>query len=301
MANRIYTSSDGCFNYVTRGVNMLSTKDILSVMKERPLICTPIAADNFDSYLNLLQSAKNMGSDIAEFRIDYFKNISSEVLNNVISESELPLIVTNRNREDGGMFSSGEEVRLELLETAIESKPSFVDIEVAIDREKRDNIIQKARINDVGIICSYHDFRHTPTPNEIFEIYSDINETGANVAKMVFTPVTDKDIRNILSVTERFSNNEMLFTIFGMRQKGQITRMLTPLLGACLTYCSLYNNPNNNLGQADLQSTRKYFDMMGTKGWSVIRNKRDMLMNLDQIEFNEDGSYPLSSIDRLLE
>ena len=280
---------------------MLSTKDILSVMKERPLICTPIAADNFDSYLNLLQSAKNMGSDIAEFRIDYFKNITAEVLNNVISESELPLIVTNRNREDGGMFSSGEEVRLELLETAIESKPSFVDIEVAIDREKRDNIIQKARINDVGIICSYHDFRHTPTPNEIFEIYSDINETGANVAKMVFTPVTDKDIRNILSVTERFSNNEMLFTIFGMRQKGQITRILTPLLGACLTYCSLYNNPNNNLGQADLQSTRKYFDMMGTKGWSVIRNKRDMLMNLDQIEFNEDGSYPLPSIDRLLE
>jgi len=280
---------------------MLSTKDILSVMKERPLICTPIAADNFDSYLNLLQSAKNMGSDIAEFRIDYFKNITAEVLNKVISESELPLIVTNRNREDGGMFSSGEEVRLELLETAIESNPSFVDIEVAIDREKRDNIIQKARINDVGIICSYHDFRHTPTPNEIFEIYSDINETGANVAKMVFTPVTDKDIRNILSVTERFSNNEMLFTIFGMRQKGQITRMLTPLLGACLTYCSLYNNPNNNLGQADLQSTRKYFDMMGTKGWSVIRNKRDMLMNLDQIEFNEDGSYPLSSIDRLLE
>ena len=280
---------------------MLSTKDILSVMKERPLICTPIAADNFDSYLNLLQSAKNMGSDIAEFRIDYFKVITAEVLNNVISESELPLIVTNRNREDGGMFSSGEEVRLELLETAIESKPSFVDIEVAIDREKRDNIIQKARINDVGIICSYHDFRHTPTQNEIFEIYSDINETGANVAKMVFTPVTDKDIRNILYVTERFSNNEMLFTIFGMRQKGQITRMLTPLLGACLTYCSLYNNPNNNLGQADLQSTRKYFDMMGTKGWSVIRNKRDMLMNLDQIEFNEDGSYPLSSIDRLLE
>jgi len=280
---------------------MLSTKDILSVMKERPLICTPIAADNFDSYLNLLQSAKNMGSDIAEFRINYFKVITAEVLNNIISESELPLIVTNRNREDGGMFSSGEEVRLELLETAIESKPSFVDIEVAIDREKRDNIIQKARINDVGIICSYHDFRHTPTPNEIFEIYSDINETGANVAKMVFTPVTDKDIRNILSVTERFSNNEMLFTIFGMRQKGQITRMLTPLLGACLTYCSLYNNPNNNLGQADLQSTRKYFDMMGTKGWSVIRNKRDMLINLYQIEFNEDGSYPLSSIDLLLE
>ena len=279
---------------------MLSTKDILSVMKERPLICTPIAADNFDSYLNLLQSAKNMGSDIAEFRIDYFKNISAEVLNNVINESELPLIVTNRNRDDGGMFSSGEEVRLELLETAIESKPSFVDIEVAIDKEKRDNIIQKARINDVGIICSYHDFRHTPTPNEIFEIYSDINETGANVAKMVFTPVTDKDIRNILSVTERLSNNEMLFTIFGMRQKGQITRMLTPLLGACLTYCSLYNNPNNNLGQADLQSTRKYFDMMGTKGWSVIRNKRDMLMNLDQIEFNEDGSYPLASIDQIL-
>ena len=132
------------------------------------------------------------------------------------------------------------------------------------------------------------------------KIYSDINETGANVAKMVFTPVTNKDIRSILSVTEKFSNNEMLFTIFGMRQKGQITRMLTPLLGACLTYCSLYKDPNNNLGQADLQSTRKYFDMMETKGWSVIRNKRDVLMNLDQIEFNEDGSYPLASIDQLL-
>src|SRR6478752_478799 len=130
MANRIYTSPAGCFNYMPRGVNMLSSKDILSVMRERPLICTPIPADNSDSYLNSLQSAKNMGSDIAEFRIDYFNNISSEILNNVI------------------------------------------------------------------------------------------NETGANVAKMVFTPVTNKDIRSILSVTEKFSNNEMLFTIFGMRQKG---------------------------------------------------------------------------------
>src|SRR6476659_3603903 len=128
MANRIYTSPDGCFNYMPRGVNMLSSKDILSVMKERPLICTPIDADNSDSYLNLLQLAKNMGSDFAEFRIDYFNNMSSEILNKVIDESELPLIVTNRNSEDGGMFSGGEDVRLELLEKAIESKPSFVDI-----------------------------------------------------------------------------------------------------------------------------------------------------------------------------
>ena len=59
-----------------------------------------------------------MGSDIAEFRIDYFNNISSEILNNVINESELPLIVTNRNREDGGMFSGGEDIRLEVLETS---------------------------------------------------------------------------------------------------------------------------------------------------------------------------------------
>jgi 3-dehydroquinate dehydratase type I len=277
-----------------------SYEDMIAVMKATPLICTPITTDSYDSFIADSKLAKSMGSDFAEFRIDYFPDIAPDIISDIIKKSELPLIVTNRNRENGGLFAGGEDSRLQLLYFALESKPLFIDIELAIDKDKRDDIIKRAKQADVGVICSYHDFRRTPTLEEILKIYSDIAESGANLAKIVLTPVTNEDTNRILSVTHKFDNPNLPFTIFGMGPKGQNSRLLAPLFGSCLIYSSLHDDPNNKLGQVSLHVTRTFFNMMNVKGWSTMRNKRDALLDLAAIEFDEDGRNPFSSIDQLL-
>jgi 3-dehydroquinate dehydratase-1 len=158
---------------------------------------------------------------------------------------------------------------------------------LAIDKEKRDDIIKRAKQANVGVICSYHNFKRTPSLEEILKIYSDMVESGANVAKIVFTPVTNEDTNRILSITDKFDSPDVPFTIFGMGPKGQNSRLLAPLFGSCLVYSSLSDDPNNKLGQVSLEVTKAFFNMMQAKGWSNIRNKRNVLLDLVNIEFNE--------------
>jgi 3-dehydroquinate dehydratase len=88
---------------------------MIALMKTRPLICTPITTDSYNSFFEDMALAKSMGSDLAELRIDYFHDIAPDIISDIINKSKLPLIVTNRNRENGGLFAGGEDSRLELL------------------------------------------------------------------------------------------------------------------------------------------------------------------------------------------
>jgi len=279
---------------------MRSYKQLLKLMNKKPLICTSITTNNKKDYLANLKKAIVLGSDLAELRMDFFKKISSEEMKTIIRKSELPLIVTNRNRENGGLFSKGEKARLSVLESAIEAQPSFVDIELATDSEKRTKIMNLARQNNVGIICSYHDFHRTPDVEEIMKIYDHITSTNADIAKLVFTTKNNKDIRNILKAARKLHSKKIPFTIFGMGLKAQITRMLSPLLGSSLTYSALRTEVETDLGQLSLGHTRKFFNMMEKKGWKKLRNRRDDLIHLAMIELNDDGSYPLASVDKLI-
>ena len=272
---------------------------LLRVMKSKPIICTSISAGTTREYLTRMKKAKSRGSDIAELRIDFLKKKNAEDIKSIITKSELPLVVTNRNRETGGLFSNGEKPRLSILLSAIEARPTFVDIELATDIKDRSNIMKSARRNNVGIICSYHDFHGTPEVDKITELYDKICSTGADIAKLVFTARNNKDVRNILNATRKLLSKKIPFTIFGMGLKGQTTRVLSPLLGSSLTYSSLYNS-ENNLGQLSLDKTRTFFNMMEKKGWNRLRNRSDELIHLAMIELNDDGSYPFASIDWLI-
>lgn len=276
---------------------------LANILEKRPLICTSILSDSRKSFFDGLEKAISGGSDMAELRIDAFKDAYNEKFYDIISERKLPLIITNRNKENRGLFPGDEESRLNLLKSSLSAKPAFVDIEFFTEAKGRSDIMTTARDNGVGIICSYHDFNGTPSPDGILDIYRDIIKTSPDLVKMVFTPHTNNDALNILEATAALQTERIPFTLFGMGKRGQITRMLGPYLGASLTYCALgpANADSNGLYQLSLENTKSLIRPIERKGWRFMKEKRNDIMALAAIELDDTGSLPFTSIDRLIE
>jgi len=279
-----------------------NSKTIIKLMKKQPLICTSITAPTARGFMSKTKIASSIGSDVAELRIDSLTNQSPENIKKIIKDSCLPLIVTNRNKENRGLFPSGnEQKRLSLLFESMKAKPAFIDIELHTDEEDRNAIIDAAKKKGIGVICSYHDFNDTPSAEKIIKIFKVVASTGADIAKLVFTPHTKKDIVNILHAVEFVRYDNMPSTIFGMGDMGQDTRILSPVLGSCLTYCSIKPDPTNGLSQVSVKDTRAIFDILTKqkKGWTSVRKEHKDLLALAITEFMSKENYPF--IGRLID
>ncbi len=257
----------------------LTYKWIVRLMKGHPVICTTITANNACEFVNMTAAATKLGTDMAELRIDYLKNHDLQDIKKIISESRLPLIATLRSKDEGGMFPGNEKKRISLLYEIMEYKPAFIDIELSINEKQRTELIAIAHDKGVGVICSYHDFKNTPSSREIVNIFKKVSRTGADVVKLVFTPHTTKDVSNILDSVRLARSADIPSAIFGMGKAGQPTRILSPILGSCLTYCAVKVSSASNLAQISVKDTRSIFDMLllKKKSWAAIRREPESL------------------------
>ncbi|MGC1133330.1 MAG: type I 3-dehydroquinate dehydratase [Nitrososphaeraceae archaeon] len=272
--------------------------NIADIIKQRPVLCASIVATNEHDYFNQLEKAVEKDVDLAELRLDFINNIDENSAIHLISKSKVPLIVTNRNKENGGTFSGDEKTRLSIIGSSIKAKPAFIDIELSTSEKDRNKIIDLAKENNVGVICSYHDFNKTPSETEIHKIYQEMSKTQSDLIKMVFTPHSNKDARTILKSNYDLRYEKIPYTLFGMGKAGQNTRLLSLLLGSCLTYCSIESNSNtqNGLFQISVEEMKRYFSYLENQGWQAIRKRGNEILELSMIELNNDGSYPFKSI-----
>jgi 3-dehydroquinate dehydratase-1 len=267
-----------------------SYKGIVRLMKGRPIICTTITASKAGEFVNMTAAAAKLGTDMAELRIDYLKNHDPKDIKKIITKSQLPLIATLRSKDEGGIFPSGnEKKRISLLYEIIECGPAFIDIEFSINEKQRTELIAIAHDKGVGVICSYHDFKNTPPSKEIINIFKKVSKTGTDVVKLVFTPHTAKDVNNILD-SVRLARSDIPSTIFGMGKAGQPTRILSPVLGSCLTYCAVKVNPASNLAQISVKNTRSIFDSLSKKkSWAAIRREpKSLTLDISRFMSNHD-------------
>ena len=99
-------------------------------MSKQPLICATITAPTTLEFLSKIKTAALYNADIAELRIDSLNHQTLRNVEKIITESALPLIVTNRNKANGGINVSSEPDRLAVLYNCILAKPAFIDIEI---------------------------------------------------------------------------------------------------------------------------------------------------------------------------
>ena len=145
----------------------------------------------------------------------------------------LPVIFTVRPVSEGGFFPGVESERIAILEKAIESKVSWVDLELSIDGSTRKNLVDAAKSNGCQIIASVHDINGTPDAAAIATIVRENQEAG-DIVKFCGTANNHDDALRLLGVTE-LTGEGLSHSLMATSNGGDWTRLHAPILDQSLT------------------------------------------------------------------
>lgn len=210
------------------------------------MICVSIAERTAEGCIKALE-----GLELAEIRMDAFEpNELSQVNIRRIFSQPLRLIATCRP----GI--RGEEHRRDALMDAIESGAAYVDIEVESDDGLKSDIAAKARGKGCKVIVSYHNYKKTPPSEELRQIVEWCFQSGADIAKISCMAHSEKDNARLLGLLDLGRP----LIVIGMGDRGRLTRVVAPLLGAVFTYASTSMGTETAPGQIDKARLEKLME-----------------------------------------
>lgn len=173
--------------------------------------------------------AKKLGADLLELRVDLIEEDASQALAE-LKKLGLPVIITNRMKQEGGAWMRSEAERIQKL-LALLPLADAVDIELCA--EERDTVVKRAKSAGKTVIISTHDFEKTPEPDVMVGIIDESFEAGADVAKLAVTANSLEDVLRLLEVT---LNSKRAVCTIAMGEIGRHSRVVTPIYGSVMTY-----------------------------------------------------------------
>ncbi len=204
------------------------------------MICVAISDRRLRECLAILDKV-----EMAEIRLD-LTGFKSDEIRTVFSH-HTPSIATCRPDK------KGEKEQLQILTLAIESGAQFVDIETEASPKQQKAVIDVARKNSCKVIISYHNYKETPSIQELNKIIDICFEQGADIAKITTLSHSKSDNARILSLY----NSEKPLVAFGMGEAGKITRIIAPILGAEFTFASMDDFEGTAPGQIPYSRMKK--------------------------------------------
>jgi 3-dehydroquinate dehydratase-1 len=212
--------------------------------------------------------AQDEGADAIELRIDRLneEDRDREKLKRFVSQLEVPVIATNRRKEEGGAFPGTEAERIALLSSILDTvNVDAVDIELLSPSEGKQILVEKANSLQVPVIFSFHDFTGMPSRLELDEIVTRMYDEGANIAKIAVTPQTFGDALLLLELTYTLTQAGKVVTTIGMGPVGKHLRVVAPLYGSALTYGFIEGEEAVAPGQFSVKELRSMLEHLGVK------------------------------------
>ncbi|MGB9928743.1 MAG: type I 3-dehydroquinate dehydratase [Methanosarcina sp.] len=220
---------------------------------------------------NPLQASKKaagIGAYILEIRLDLLGIKSQEIARSLIqqikSETGLPVIITNRSSLEGGKWEGREAERLELLRSLLFLKdgPDAVDIELSAAKEERDKLIKEAKTHGKTVIVSFHDFLNTPPFQEMKATLEEAFRAGGDIAKLAVMPHSMRNVLDLLELTLEFREAGKPICTISMGKLGKHTRVIAPFYGSVLTYASIENTIPAAAGQISIAEVKRIMEAL---------------------------------------
>ncbi|MFH1132055.1 MAG: type I 3-dehydroquinate dehydratase [Pseudomonadota bacterium] len=162
---------------------------------------------------------------LQEVRLDLLDRIDESVFPLLRSPK---LIVTCRNKEQGGGFVGDESARFKILRRALEQKPGYLDVEFSAPKELRDNFF--AHRESTRLIVSWHYFK---TEKHSFELPLGLDKENADIFKVAVAVEDAAELGGILDL--EFPPDRPVLRI-GMGDAGVLSRVLYQRFGSPWTY-----------------------------------------------------------------
>ncbi|WEV37486.1 type I 3-dehydroquinate dehydratase [Lactobacillus sp. ESL0677] len=233
-----------------------------------PKIAVPNVGTNEEEIFSSAERIAIAKPDLMEWRIDYYvagiqdntKLIATaKKLREIVDD--LPILITFRTKNEGGVLRLSDEIYLNLVQTIIEQRlGDAVDIELFHDETRIKELVQMAHNYNVIVIMSNHDFEKVP-PKDVIEFrLKKMAEMGADVAKLACMPHSAKDVLTLLDATNEVHQaiDQPLITM-AMGDIGKVTRVAGQLFGSSLSFGAVgKTSAPGQLSIEDLRNTESY-------------------------------------------
>ncbi len=234
---------------------------------EKPLVCITLRGRTVEEMVIDASKAEISEADIVEVRIDHlwtteekirssndsertgkeefevkvsqvdFKEIDYEgAIENISSSISSPLMFTCRPQSQGGHFPGSESERMEVLRKAISTKPDWIDLEIDILKENREELVKMAG-KDTKVIASMHSKEGTPPQSEITQDVLDAVGSG-DVVKMCYNITDRKEALRIFGAALDLASNDANLALMGLGPGGDWTRIHAPILGQHIVFAT---------------------------------------------------------------
>ena len=219
-------------------------------------LCIPIVETTVEKAVIAIQQVSRW-ADLLELRADYLEKVNLVPL---LENRQKPLIVTNRRKEEGGRYKGDERKRLSVLQEAIDLRSDYIDVELATKRSFLRGLIRnKGRTH---VILSFHDFQRTPSLKELQRLCGRMIQLEADLVKIVPFARSWEDNLTILSLIPFARERRQKIVAFCMGEKGKMSRIFSPFLGAAWTYASLNRSRASAPGQLTVGEMREIWEKM---------------------------------------
>lgn len=212
----------------------------------KPKICVSVAESNLILTKKKAKIALDDGADLVELRLDFLSIIEPIRIKKEFEKINEKIILTVRRKDEGGKFKQSESKRIEIIEQLTDMNDSLKDIELRTILENKKKINRKK-----NIIISWHDFNKTPTSNKLEKLTKLASNHGQYI-KIVPTAQTLQDNKRIIELYSKQRKGKLI--AFCMGNKGSISRILSPLVGAPIVFA--YHKKKIAPGQLSLKELK---------------------------------------------
>jgi 3-dehydroquinate dehydratase type I len=219
-------------------------------MAAAPRICVPIVSRSQD--INAIAPL----AYLFEVRID----LIGKGWQSIAALLPRPWLACNRRVDEGGKAKGGEAKRIGELGRAVEIGAQLVDIELSTPGVAE---IVKDFKGRAEVIVSYHNLVETPPVDRLRQVIINQLAAGADICKVVTTAQRFKDNMEILELIGLFPDIRII--AFAMGDAGQVSRIMSPLVGGYLTYASSEKGSESAAGQMAVADVRKIYRMLDNK------------------------------------
>lgn len=232
-------------------------------------------------------------ADIIELRLDMIDEFD---LPRLLKATRKPCIVTNRTKREGGQFKGTDEERVRILRQAMEAGADYIDIETSTPRELLKPVLENK--GGTQVILSYHNF--TNTPDDLDPFYETMCDLPADVIKIATYAQHLSDNLKMFRLLERARRENRKLIALCMGEKGEISRVLSPLMGAFLTFGSLETGKETAPGQIPASTlkhvyradqSRPDFKVYGVIGNPVSKSMGYLIHNRAFLEIGSPDIY----------
>lgn len=211
---------------------------------EAPYICAPLTGNTKEVILHQLETVIKDMPDIIEWRADFLIGLTDtsfvlEIITEIKAKTDIPLLFTIRAAHEGGEeIALTEAEKLQLLIAVCEhSMVEMIDYETSNEAKYVLKLKECSKNHHKKLILSYHNFKETPTSQELRKRAKQAQDFGADVVKFAVMPVSKEDVHQLLIATKEMDDLlEVPVITMSMGELGAISRVIGWTFGSIMTF-----------------------------------------------------------------